>query len=229
MSTYFKNTFWPLLTLIFFSVSPVDLLAAAAAPSVMIVRESGTPLYAQQDLESEPLGQLQKGETLSPIAESVAQEIWYMVRTQQGQIGWVRAVDVTASSETKNSFKEKETGSSTWAARSEDGRTFAGNWSVTPESTTRSARGFWTMRDANGATVMSGSWSAAMHTTGWNGTWRAIAEGRQGELGGSWSADTEQTKKNNFSEMFEAAVKEAVRGLWTAGGDSGSWTIRTYK
>ena len=228
MRAYAKNLCWSLLTLILFFVAPLTVHAAAAAPS-LTVRTSGTPLYAQQDLESEPLGQLQKGDALFPIAESVAQEVWYMVRTKQGQIGWVRAVDVTASSETKDNFKEKEAGSSTWAARSDDGRTFAGTWSVTPESTARSARGFWTMRDANGATVMSGSWSAAMHTTGWNGTWRAIAEGRQGELGGSWSADAPPTKKINFSDMFEAAVKDAFRGLWTAGGDSGSWTIRTYK
>jgi len=228
MSAYCKKPNGSLLALVLCLLSPISVHAAAAAPSLS-VRESGTPLYAQQDLESEPLGRMQKGDMLFPIAESVAQEIWYMVRTKQGQIGWVRAVDVTVSSQTKDAFQEKETGSSTWAARSEDGRTFAGTWSVTPESTARSARGFWTLRDANGATVMSGSWSAAMHTTGWNGTWRAIAEGRQGELGGSWSADPAPSKKNSFSEMFDAAIKDAVRGLWTAGGDSGSWTIRTYK
>jgi hypothetical protein len=76
---------------------------------------------------------------------------------------------------------------------------------------------------------MSGGWSAEMHTTGWNGTWRAVAEGRQGEFTGSWSAELPSSKKSSFNDMFEAAVKDAVRGLWTGAGASGSWTIRTYK
>jgi hypothetical protein len=219
---------WPVLVLILCLLTPPAAHAADAA-SALTARESGVPLYARQDLESEPLGRLEKGEALFPLVESVAEEVWYMVRTKQGQVGWVRAVDVVVSSQVKDSFKEKETSSSTWAARAEDGRTFSGTYTVAPNATARAARGFWTLKDANGATAMSGGWSAEMHSTGWNGTWRASAEGRPGEFNGSWSAELPPSKKGGFTDLFEAAIKEAMRGLWTGAGESGNWTIRTYK
>lgn len=203
-------------------------IAGESTPALS-ARDSGVPLYAQQDLESEPLGRLQKGEALTPMFESVGQEVWYMVRTKQGQVGWVRAVDVVVSSQVKDTFREKDAASSSWAARSEDGRTFVGTFTVAPNATARSARGFWTLKDAGGATVMNGAWSAEMHTTGLNGTWRASAEGRQGDFSGSWSAEIAQAKKTGLTEMFEAAIKDAVRGLWTGAGQSGGWTIRTFK
>ncbi len=201
----------------------------AAESSSLTARESGVSLYARQELESEPLGRLEKGETLFPLAESIAQEIWYMVRTKQGQVGWVRAIDVEVSSQVKDTFKEKETSSSSWAARTESGQTFVGTYSVAPNPTARAARGFWTLKDANGATVINGGWSAEMHSTGWNGTWRASVDGRPGDFRGSWSADPAPSKKANFTELFEAAVRDAVRGLWTGAGESGGWTIRTFK
>lgn len=200
----------------------------AAQSSALTPRESGVPLYARQDLESEPLERLEKGDRLSPMAESVGQEIWYMVRTSQGQVGWVRAVDVEVSIQIRETFKEKESSSSSWAARTEDGQTFVGTYTVAPNPSVRAARGFWTLKDANGATVLNGGWSAEMHTTGWNGTWRATVDGQAGDFRGSWSAESTPSKKAGFAEMFEAAVKEAVQGLWTGVGKSGGWTIRTY-
>ena len=222
----FKSLRWLVFALILCLLTP--LAGRAAEPSSLTPRESGVPLYARQDLESEPLGRLEKGEMLFPLAESIAQETWYMVRTKQGQIGWVRAIDVEVSSQVKDTFKEKETSSSSWAARTEDGRTFVGTFSVAPNPTARAARGFWTLKDANGATVTSGGWSAEMHTTGWNGTWRATTDGQSGDFRGSWSADPAPSKKFTFIELFEAAVKDAVRGLWTGAAESGGWTIRTY-
>jgi hypothetical protein len=216
-----------LIALLLLFALPNDLVAAE--PSALTARQSGIPLYARQDLESEPLGRLEKGELLFPLAESIAQEVWYMVRTKQGQVGWVRAVDVEVSSQIKDTFKEKETGSSSWAARTEDGRTFVGTFSVAPNPTARAARGFWTLKDANGATIMSGGWSAEMHSTGWNGTWRATVDGRPGDFRGSWSAESTPAKKSGFVEFFDATVKDAVRGLWTGAGESGAWTIRTFK
>jgi hypothetical protein len=76
---------------------------------------------------------------------------------------------------------------------------------------------------------MRGTWSAEMHTTGWNGTWRAAADGRKSEYRGSWSVDAENPKAVRFSELFEAAAREATRGIWTAGNESGSWSIRVVK
>lgn len=224
-----SNSFrWFLLGLFLLGVAPAHTLAAESG-SVLTPRESGAPFYSRQDLESELISRLEKGDELYPLAESVAQEVWYMVRNKQGQIGWVRAVDVVVSGQVKDTFKEKDISSSSWAARTEDGRMFVGTWSVAPNATARAARGFWTLKDAGGATVMSGGWSAEMHATGWNGTWRANAEGRPGDFNGSWSAELPQSKKVSFSELFEAAIKDAIRGLWTGAGASGAWTIKTYK
>ena len=217
----------PLVLFLFF----VMCAGASAGESMpaLIARDSGVPLYARQDMESEPLGRLQKDEVLTPMMEGVGQEIWYMVRTKQGQIGWVRGADVVVSNQVKDTFREKSTASSSWAARTEDGQTFVGTFTVAPNPTARAARGFWTLKDAGGATIMSGGWSAEMHTTGLNGTWRASAEGRQGDFTGSWSAELAQAKKGGLTELFEAAIKDAVRGLWTGAGRSGGWTIRTFK
>jgi hypothetical protein len=217
-----------LVLLVCFGLTQATL--AAQGSGTLSVRNAGTPLYARQDRESEPISQLQRGEALTPMAESVADEVWYMVRTQRGQIGWVRAVDVSVSSETKQAFTEKETSQSTWAAVSEDGRAFAGTWSLAENSTNRSARGFWTLRNQTGETIARGTWSAEMHSTGWNGTWRAAAENRGAGQSGSWSAEMAEGKKPaGFNELFATAMKQAIKGLWTGANQSGSWSIRTFK
>jgi hypothetical protein len=204
-------------------------LPAADTPAALTAREPGTPLYGQQDRESAPILRLSAGEALTPIAESVGTEIWYMVRTKQGQVGWVRAADVGASQQVKESFIDKEPESSNWAAASSDGATFNGSYSIDPKSTDRSAHGAWTLRDVNGNTVLRGGWTAQMHSTGWNGTWRAAVDGRPGELTGSWSAEIPAAKKPRLNDMFEMATKEAVKGLWTGVNKSGSWSIKTFK
>jgi len=210
-------------------LAPSTNLFAADSPASLVARDSGTPLYGQQDRETEPIMRLQQGEALTPMAESVGQEIWYMVRTQQGQIGWVRAADVTVSSQVKDAFKEKESAASNWGAGSEDGKAFGGSYTVDPSSTSGAARGFWTLRDASGATSLRGAWSAQMHRTGWNGTWRAGLEGRGGDFTGSWSAELPASRTLRFTDMFEMAAKEAIHGLWTGANQSGSWSIKTFK
>jgi hypothetical protein len=160
---------------------------------------------------------------------AVGRETWYMVRTKQGLIGWVRASDVIADTPTKEAFKEQEIGTSTWAARSADGRTFNGTWNVAPGSSQRSASGGWTLSDTNGTTIMRGTWSADRHETGWNGVWRATVEGGKGEFTGSWSAEFPYVRNSAFSDLFAAAAKEAIRGLWTGDSASGSWSIRAAK
>jgi hypothetical protein len=217
----------------FFSVlsllAPISPVAAADAPPALTARETGVALYARQDAETDRIATLEKGEVLFPMVEAIGRETWYMVRTQKGLIGWVRAADVVADNQAKEAFKEKESGSSTWSARSADGRTFNGTWNVAPDSTQRAASGGWTLSDANGATVMRGSWSADKHETGWNGVWRASVEGGKGEYNGSWSSEFPHMRNAAFSDLFAAAAKEALRGLWTGGSASGSWSIRASK
>ena len=202
---------------------------AADSAAALTVRDSGTPLYGQQDRESEPIAKLPKGEVLTPMAESVGEEVWYMVRTKQGQIGWVRAADIAVSTQVKDSFKEKEPASSNWGAVTEDGKVFGGSYTVDPSSTGNAARGFWTLRDPNGSTVLRGSWSMQMHSTGWNGTWRAAVEGRAGDFTGSWSAELPMTRTVRLTDMFEMAGRDAIKGLWTGANQSGSWSIKTFK
>ena len=202
---------------------------AADAPPALIVRETGVALYAQQDAETNRIATLEKDEVLFPMVEAVGREVWYMVRTKQGVVGWVRGVDVIASNQAREAFKEKDSDTSTWAARTADGRTFRGTWSVAPNSTQRSASGAWTLSDATGSTVMRGSWSADKHNTGWNGVWRAQVEGREGERSGSWSAELPHVRNTPFSELFAAAARDAIRGLWTGSNQSGSWSIRSAK
>ena len=215
--------------LLVLSMVPAPEINGADSPPVLTARESGVALYARQDEETERIATLEKGEALFPIAESVGRGIWYMVRTKQGTIGWVRGSDVVVSNQTKEAFKEKESGSSTWAARTGDGKTLNGTWTIAPNSSHNAASGGWTLRDGSGAPVMRGTWTAEKHATGWNGVWRAVVEGRQGEHTGSWSAEFSHMRNARFAELFEAAAKEAVRGLWTGSKDSGSWVIRTYK
>jgi hypothetical protein len=208
--------------------APAPTRAAEPVP-VLTARETGVALYPRQDAETERIGTLAKGDTLFPIAESVGSEIWYMVRTNQGLIGWVRGADVIVSGEAKDSFKEKATGASTWSARTAGGRTFNGTWSLAPDSTKQTANGAWTLSGANGATVMRGTWSADKHSTGWNGVWHASMEGREEEFTGSWSADFPHVRDARFAELFEAAAKAAISGLWTGASDSGTWSIRVVK
>ena len=199
--------------------------SAADAPPALTARESGVALYSRQDAEGERVATLEKGEALTPIAESIGVETWYMVRVRQNIIGWMRATDVVVSAP----FTEKAVSSSTWEARTAGGRVFNGTWSLAPNSTPQSAGGGWTLSDAKGTTVMRGAWSAEKHATGWNGTWQATVEGRAGEYNGSWSADFPQVRNAKFTELFEAAAKQAISGLWTGGSDSGSWSIRIIK
>jgi len=219
---------WFLFSILFLAMSPL-LTYGADSPAALSARESGVALYPRQDSESDRIGTLEKGESLFPIAESVGSQVWYMVRTKQGLVGWVRAADVVVSSQAKESFKEKESGSSNWSARTSDGRTFNGTWSVAPASTDKSATGGWTLSDGSGATVMRGTWTAEKHSTGWNGVWRASVESREREFTGSWSAEFPHVRNAPFAELFDAAAKEAIRGLWTGGSESGSWSLRAVK
>jgi hypothetical protein len=76
---------------------------------------------------------------------------------------------------------------------------------------------------------MRGTWSADKHSTGWNGVWRASAEGQQSEYAGSWSADFPHVRNPRFSELFAGAAKQAISGLWTGGSESGTWAINVKK
>ena len=201
---------------------------AGEATASLTVRETGATLYAQQDDHSDEIAILQKGQLLTPLAEAVGQQTWYMVKTSQGLVGWVRAIDVSAGDPLKQAFKEHSQRSS-WSARNTTGRTFEGSWTVEPASSADKASGTWTLGEGLDKTVLRGTWSAQKFSTGWSGTWRATVEGQKQEFTGSWTADFPQARETSIGELFSTIARDAIRGIWSADNDSGSWAIRTAK
>ena len=198
--------------------------SAADAPAMVPVGESGAYLYARQDEQSEKIARLEKGEELIPLGYAAGTVSWYMVKTQKGEIGWVRLSDVRASDRLEKTFREVQP--SIWSAKNTTGRTFAGTWTGDADPATGNASGTWTLQDGAGKTVMSGIWSATKSPKGWSGTWRALIADRTGEYSGVWSANVGLRPNARLGDLFEAAIKEAVAGSWKAGPNSGSWSIR---
>jgi hypothetical protein len=198
---------------------------AAEATRALTVGESGASLYSQQELESDKIATLKKGETLIPLAEAVGQQTWYMVKTARGLIGWVRAIDTSGGAQLREIFKE-ESQRSTWSVRTTAGRTFEGSWTVEPASSADKASGTWTLGEGIDKIVLRGTWSAQKFSTGWSGTWRATLEGQKREFTGSWTADFPQARETSIGELFATAARDAIRGIWSADGDSGSWSLR---
>ena len=215
--------------LIFLSLGWVISLGLAASPGPgLMVRESGVILYSGQDTDSLQLTKLQKHEPLTLLAEAVGNETWYMVRTRQGLIGWLRASDAILSETVKREFSQELLSTSTWSAQPGQGTTYGGTWAVEGQSAITAA-GTWTLQDAGGTTIFSGRWSAEKFSTGWNGVWRAHSQGSKVEYSGSWSADLPHNADALFTDLFEAAARSAVRGVWTGGSQSGTWSIRAAK
>ena len=200
-------------------------LAASSAPG-LTARESGVILYSGQNTDSLQLTTLQKDEPLTLLAEAVGNETWYMVRTRQGLIGWLRASDAVLSEPIRRGFSQELLSTSTWSAQSTQGQTYGGTWAVAPQSSANLATGTWTLQGAAGTTVLTGSWSAEKFSTGWNGVWRASSEEFKVEYSGSWSADLPHNADAPFTSLFETAAHNAIRGVWTGGTQSGTWSIR---
>jgi hypothetical protein len=216
---------WLLLSALIFALPTMG--HTAENPATMTVRESGSYLYARQDVESDKVVALQRGETLTFLAEAVGAVTWYMVKTEQGQVGWVPAWEVESSGQLHETFREERI--STWNARTSNGRIYEGTWTVDPSATPRSASGTWTLRTDMGLTVLRGIWSADKFATGWHGVWRASAEDGRKEYTGSWSADFPNGREGQLADLFTAAARQAIRGVWTGGAQSGSWSIRAVK
>ena len=212
--------------LIFLAFGGVSLGLAANSTPGLTVRESGVILYSGQDTDSLRLTILQKDEPLRLLAEAVGNETWYMVRTRQGLIGWLRASDAILSETVKRDFSQELLSTSTWSAQAGQGPTYGGTWAVERQSSANAVAGTWTLQDAGGTTILSGSWSAEKFSTGWNGVWRARSQESKVEYSGSWSADLSHDAEVTFNELFEAAARNAVRGVWTGGSQAGTWSIR---
>jgi hypothetical protein len=118
-----------------------------------------------------------------------------------------------------------------WSAKSTSGLTLMGTWTAVldPSGT---VTGGWTLVDAQGKTIAGGAWSAAKSPTQWNGAWRAVISGKDGEYSGTWTAAVDSTGLKGdarFADLFEKAVHAIVRGNWRYGSQSGAWAIRAGK
>jgi hypothetical protein len=70
------------------------ILEVVALPSQLIVASKQAALYQSQDGESPIIAPLSEGETLIPLIQTKGGNDWYMVKTQRGFIGWIKALDV---------------------------------------------------------------------------------------------------------------------------------------
>jgi hypothetical protein len=199
----------------------------------LTVSKPFAPLYSRQDERSDPITELKNGDTLVPIAEAVGTETWYLVQTKQGLTGWVRAGDVSISDKARETFREsapeQNVTGSVWTAQDNRGRTFRGTWTVEQSPVPDRSAGTWTLDSGSGNPKLHGIWSVQKFSTGWSGTWRATVDGQKTEYSGSWTAEFPQSREPHMSDLFEAAARDVIRGIWSSGAASGSWSIRTTK
>ncbi len=104
--------------------------------------------------------------------------------------------------------------------------TFVGTWTAVPDSAHGTVTGAWTLTDAQGKTAAFGGWSAAKAASQWEGAWRANVTGRTGEYAGTWTSSVDVKATSSFGDLFEKAVQAIVSGTWSAGAESGAWSIR---
>ena len=80
----------------------------AAAVSTLTVKKEQAHLYAQQEERSEVLGELKMGDKLTPLANALGNEAWYLVQTPKGLMGWVRAADVEGTEELQKVVQDSD-------------------------------------------------------------------------------------------------------------------------
>src|SRR4051812_37602781 len=74
-----------------------------------------------------------------------------------------------------------------WTATANNGHRFMGTWTAVRDTLDGSVKGTWTLVDPKGRDLGAGTWTASKSVDGWTGSWRARAEQRAGEYGGTWS------------------------------------------
>jgi hypothetical protein len=68
----------------------------------LVVSVNSAPLYPSQDDESQRIEELAEGTILVPMIQATSgANDWYMVKTPQGSIGWVKSSDVLEKSAKK--------------------------------------------------------------------------------------------------------------------------------
>jgi hypothetical protein len=77
------------------AAGPMNLEPTTPLPIALRVKSGGLSVHSQQDPFSEVVAKLPASEEVVPLGTvSGAGELWYMVRTKSGSIGWVRHAEV---------------------------------------------------------------------------------------------------------------------------------------
>jgi len=77
-----------------------EQLPEQSLPTTLAVEGSEVYLYARQDQHSDAITRLERGEKLTPLGEAFGSgEVWYMVKTQNGAVGWVQSSSVKGLTE----------------------------------------------------------------------------------------------------------------------------------
>lgn len=77
------------------AVGSMNLEPATRLPSTLRAKSAGLSVHSQQDPLSEVVAKLPANEEVVPLGTvSGAGEIWYMIRTKSGAVGWVRGAEV---------------------------------------------------------------------------------------------------------------------------------------
>ena len=198
------------------------------------VGPSGAHLHTLHDEQSPRIEFLQPNAVVVELAEAIARGAWHLVRTESGQTGWVRAIDVRKVPQLDPTTQPHEAAlrfgsGSTWSARTRAGRILGGTWTGFVDAATGAASGTWTLRDRSGSIQMRGAWSANKSPRGWGGAWRATAIGQRGERSGTWNSRRHLSPAGSLTDLLQLAVRESVGGSWQSGGQAGTWSIRAVQ
>jgi len=80
----------------------MDFEPNAPLPKMLRPRNNGLLVHPQQDPQSEILAKLDRSDDLAALGKvSGASGYWYMVRTKNGMVGWVRETEVEPTSDQK--------------------------------------------------------------------------------------------------------------------------------
>jgi peroxiredoxin len=75
---------------------------AEPLPGGLRVKTPGSSVHLQQDAQSELIAKLARGEDLILLGKaSGAGEVWYMIKTKSGAVGWIKANDVEEATKSK--------------------------------------------------------------------------------------------------------------------------------
>ena len=95
-----------IVILLAFILASTAFAESSDAP-ILSVKGKEVYLYARQDIHSEVVTKLEKGEELIPFASAMAKGAeWHMVKTKNGVLGWVRSSDVEGTERLEQVLRE---------------------------------------------------------------------------------------------------------------------------